>query len=142
MARLKLFLDVFSKVTTGIALGAAIYCTIFFSGGMFSEYILWQLLLTAFLTSLGVLLYTDDIKKKSMKMVCVLHYLFNNVVVIGCGIWFEWIDAGNWMQIISMAVLVAVIFGTVSVILWKKSQKEAELMNERLVQYQANAKER
>jgi hypothetical protein len=45
------------------------------------------------------------------------------------------------MQIIGMVVLVAVIFGTVSVISWKKSAKEAEMMNERLMQYQEKAKE-
>ena len=141
MARLKLLFDVFTKVTTCIVLGAAAYCTLFFSDGVFSRYLLWQLLLVSFLTSLGVLFYTDDIQKKSMKIAGVLHYLFNNVVVIGCGIWFEWIDAKNWMQIVSMVVLVAVIFGTVSVISWKKSAKEAEMMNERLMQYQEKAKE-
>lgn len=140
MARLKLLFDVFTKVTTCIVLGAALYCILFFSDGMFDEYILWQLLLVSFLTSLGVLFYTDDIQKKSMKIACVLHYLFNNVVVIGCGIWFGWIDAGKPLQIISMVVLVALIFGTVSVISWKKSQKEAEIMNERLAQYQEKAK--
>ena len=141
MARLKLLFDVFTKVTTCIVLGAAAYCTLFFSEGVFSRYLLWEIVLVAFLTSLGVLFYTDDIQKKSMKMACALHYLFNNVVVIGCGIWFGWIDAGRPLQIISMVVLVALIFGTVSVVSWKKSQKEAEIMNERLVQYQEKAKE-
>lgn len=142
MARLKLLFDVFTKVTTSIVLGAAVYCSLFFSDGIFSRHLLWELLSVSFLTSLGTLFYTDGINKKSMRVACVLHYLFNNVIVVGCGIWFEWIDAEKPLQIIGMVVLVALIFGTVSTISWKKSAKEAELMNERLVQYQEKVKER
>ena len=141
MARIKIFLDVFTKVTTCILLGAAAYCSFFFYDGMFSRHLLWELLLVSFLTCLGVLFYTDDINKKSMRIACLLHYLFNNVVVVGCGLWFEWIDAGNWLQIIGMILLVAVIFGVVSVITWKKAEKEAAMMNEKLVRYQEKGKE-
>lgn len=141
MARIKVFLDVFTKVTTCILLGAATYCSFFFYDGMFSRHLLWELLLVSFLTSLGVLFYTDDLNKKSMRLVCILHYLFNNVVVVGCGLWFGWIDTKNPLQIIGMVVLVAVIFSVVSVLSWKKAASEAEQMNERLVKYQEKGKE-
>ena len=141
MARIKVFLDVFTKVTTCILFGAAAYCSFFFYDGMFSRHLLWELLLVSFLTSLGVLFYTDDLNKKSMRLVCILHYLFNNVVVVGCGLWFGWIDAKNPLQIIGMVVLVAVIFSVVSVLSWKKAASEAEQMNERLVKYQEKGKE-
>lgn len=141
MARIKVFLDVFTKVTTCILLGAAAYCSFFFYDGMFSRHLLWELLLVSFLTSLGVLFYTDDLNKKSMRLVCILHYLFNNVVVVGCGLWFGWIDAKNPLQIVGMVVLVAVIFSVVSVLSWKKAASEAEQMNERLVKYQEKGKE-
>ena len=103
MARIKVFLDVFTKVTTCILLGAATYCSFFFYDGMFSRHLLWELLLVSFLTSLGVLFYTDDLNKKSMRLVCILHYLFNNVVVVGCGLWFGWIDAKGFCSCINYA---------------------------------------
>lgn len=136
MARLKVFFEIWTKVATGVLLAAAIYCSLFFSEGMFSRYLLWQLLLVSFLTSLGTLLYTDTLDKKSMKIACLLHYLLNNVIVVGCGIWFGWIDATDFLQIIGMVVLVAMVFAVVSVISWKKAEKEANLMNERLARYQ------
>jgi len=141
MARIKVFLDVFTKVTTCILLGAAAYCSFFFYDGMFSRHLLWELLLVSFLTSLGVLFYTDDLNKKSMRLVCILHYLFNNVVVVGCGLWFGWIDAKNPLQIVGMVVLVAVIFSVVSVLSWKRAASEAEQMNEKLARYQEKGKE-
>ncbi len=136
MSRVKVFFDVFTKVTTCILFGAAAYCSFFFYDGMFSRHLLWEILLVSFLTSLGTIFYTDDINKKTMRIVCALHYLFNNMVVVACGLWFGWIDAGNPLQIIGMVVLVAVIFSVVSVLSWKKEAKEANLMNERLTQYQ------
>jgi len=108
---------------------------------MFSRHLLWELLLVSFLTSLGVLFYTDDLNKKSMRLVCILHYLFNNVVVVGCGLWFGWIDAKNPLQIVGMVVLVAVIFSVVSVLSWKRAASEAEQMNEKLARYQEKGKE-
>ncbi len=136
MARWKGFFEIWTKVTTGVLLAAAIYCSFFYSDGMFSRHLLWELLLVSFLTSLGTLFYTDTLDKKSMKIACVLHYLLNNVIVVGCGIWFGWIDVENWLQIIGMVVLVALVFVVVSILSWKKAEKEADLMNERLVQYQ------
>lgn len=136
MARLKMFFDIWTKVTTGVLLAAATYCSFFYSDGMFSRHLLWELLLVSFLTSLGTLLYTEDINKKSMKTACLLHYLLNNVIVVGCGIWFGWIDVENWLQIIGMVILVAVVFAVVSILSWRKAEKEADLMNERLVKYQ------
>ena len=56
MARWKVFFDVWTKVTTGVLLAAATYCSFFYSDGMFSRYLLWELLLVSFLTSLGTLL--------------------------------------------------------------------------------------
>lgn len=136
MARLKLFFDIWTKVTTGVLLAAATYCSFFFSDGMFSRHLLWELLLVSFLTSLGTLFYTDTLDKKNMKIACLLHYLLNNVIVVGCGIWFGWIDVENWLQIIGMVVLVALVFAVVSILSWRKAEKEAVLMNEQLVKYQ------
>lgn len=136
MARIKVFFDVFTKVTTCVVFAVAIYCRIFFPGLNFKEDMLWQILLVSLLTSAGTLMYNDDIKKNSMKVRCIIHYLIVNVIVVGCGIWFEWFYADNLAQVIGMLILIAIIFAVVSVVSWRKVQKEAELMNQRLAEYQ------
>ncbi len=136
MARIKVFFDVFTKVTTCVVFAVAIYCRIFFPGLNFKEDMLWQILLVSLLTSAGTLMYNDDIKKNSMKVRCIIHYLMVNVIVVGCGIWFEWFYADNLAQVIGMLILIAIIFTVVSVVSWRKVQKEAELMNQRLAEYQ------
>ncbi|MBP3604543.1 MAG: DUF3021 family protein [Lachnospiraceae bacterium] len=136
MARLKVLLDVFTKVTTCVVLGVAVYCMIFFPELNFDTDIMWQILLVSFLTSAGTLMYTDDITKNSMKIRCVIHYFMVNVIVVVCGLWFEWFYADNLPQVIGMLVLIAIIYLFVSVVTWKSVMKEAELMNERLAEYQ------
>ena len=79
--------------------------------------------------------------KKSTKIRCVLHYLMVNVIVVVCGIWFEWFHTDDLAQVIGMLVLIAVIFLIVSAVSWKKVMKEADLMNRRLAEYQDHKEE-
>lgn len=141
MARLKVFFDVFTKVTTCVVFAVAIYCRIFFLGLNFKEDMLWQILFVSLLTSAGTLMYNDDIKKNSMKVRCIIHYLMVNVIVVGCGIWFEWFRTDNLAQVIGMLVLIAIIFSTVSFVSWRKVANEAQLMNQRLAEYQGKGEE-
>ncbi|MDE7232283.1 MAG: DUF3021 family protein, partial [Lachnospiraceae bacterium] len=66
----------------------------------------------------------------------ILHYIYTNAVVLGCGIWFEWFYADNPAMVLGMVVVIAMVFLLVSVIVWNKNKKMAALMNERLKGYQ------
>lgn len=138
MARLKTFLDVFTKVTTCTVAGVGVYCGIFFPGIHFGAEMMWQILLVALLTSAGTLLYNDELSKKSTKIRCVIHYLTVNIIVVVCGIWFGWFHTDDLAQVIGMLILIAVIFLIVSAVSWKKVMKEADLMNRRLAEYQGD----
>lgn len=141
MARLKMFFEVFTTVTTCVVFGVAVYCGIFFPGVQFGMEMMWQILLVSLLTSAGALMYKDELSKKSTKIRCVLHYLMVNVIVVVCGIWFNWFHTDDLDQVIGMLILIAVVFLTVSVISWKKVMKEADLMNIKLAEYQGMKKE-
>ena len=139
MERIKIWSDVFTKVVTCVTFGVIIYCMIFFPQISFGVEMLWQMLLVSFLTSAGVLLYTDDIGQKSMKIMCVIHYIAVNIIVVSCGLLFEWFYWDNLSQMIGILVVIALVFLTVSVVSWRKAMQMAELMNGRLVAYQEKA---
>lgn len=141
MARLKTFLDVFTTVTTCTVIGVGVYCGIFFPGIHFGIEMMWEILLVALLTSAGTLMYKDELSKKSTKIRCVIHYLMVNVIVVVCGIWFNWFHTDDLAQVIGMLILIAVIFFIVSVVSWKKVMKEADLMNQKLAEYQGHKEE-
>lgn len=135
MDRIKNVFDVFTKVVTCTMIGSAAYCLIFFSDATLPVSFIWQLLLCSLLTSLGTLLYTDSSLKVTI-IKCFIHYLWVNIVVVGCGIFFDWFNPNNFVQLISMLVLVAVVFLLVSAITWRKAFKMAQLLNDRLKDYQ------
>lgn len=141
MSRLRMFLDVFTKVTTCTVIGVGVYCGIFFPGIHFGAEMMWEILLVSLLTSAGTLIYKDELSKKSTKIRCVIHYLLVNVIVVVCGICFEWFHTDELVQVVGMLILIAAIFLTVSVISWRKVMKEADLMNEKLAEYQVVRKE-
>lgn len=64
------------------------------------------------------------------------HYILTNVIVLGCGFWFEWFYADNLPMVLAMLFAIAVIFVIVSAAAWKKGRRQAALMNERLRLYQ------
>lgn len=139
MKKIKDLFRVFSYVVTGVVFSTAIYVNIFWRGVPLGEGLLWEILLVSFLCSLGILLYPE--KKTSRKVMWlsrILHYVQVNVVVLGCGIWFEWFYADNLLMVLGMLLIIAVIFIAISVIAWKRAVHEAELMNERLKIYQSD----
>ncbi|MBQ8597089.1 MAG: DUF3021 family protein [Lachnospiraceae bacterium] len=136
MERIKIWFDVFTKVVTCVTFGVIVYCMIFFPQVSFGVEMLWQMLLVSFLTSAGTLLYTDDISQKKMKLMCVIHYIIVNVIVVGCGLWFEWFYLDNLPQMIGILIVIALVFLAVSVVSWKRAMQMADLMNERLSEYQ------
>lgn len=136
MERIKILFDVFTKVVTCVTFGMIVYCMLFFPGISFGIEMLWQMLLVSFLTSAGTLLYKDDIRQKNMKVMCVVHYLLVNVIVVGCGLWFGWFSLGNVPQMTGILIVIALVFLAVSAVSWKKARQMADLMNSRLSEYQ------
>lgn len=61
-----------------------------------------------------------------------LHYLLINAIVLGGGSFFGWFDIHELWQVGMMALLIAIIFVIISYYSWRKANREAENLNERL----------
>lgn len=137
MKKIKDLFFVFVCVTTCVVFVTAVYITIFWPQVSLGVEILWQILGVSCLSSFGICLYTE--KEHSSKFILIryiLHYIYTNVVVLGCGIWFGWFYADNLAMVLGMVLVIALVFLLVSVIVWKRNKKMAALMNERLKGYQ------
>ncbi|MDE6128514.1 MAG: DUF3021 domain-containing protein [Lachnospiraceae bacterium] len=129
--------NTFVYVVTAVVFGSAVYITIFWGESTLGVKLLWEILLVSFLCSLGTLMYPEkQTSKKVLWLLRALHYVLVNMVVLGCGICFEWFYADNLLMVLGMLLLIATIFVTASLILWKRAAHAAELMNERLKMYQ------
>lgn len=137
MKKLKDLFFVFVCVTTCVVFVTAVYITIFWpQTTTLKKEILWQILLVSFLSSLGIYIYPErELSGKMTLFLNILHYLETNVVVLGCGIWFEWFYADNLPMVLGMVVTIAFVFLLVYAVVWNRNKRMAERMNERLKEY-------
>ncbi len=137
MNKLKDLFYTFACVITCVVFATAIFTTIFWPNGGMGPETLWQIIFVSFLCSLGKLLYPEKEKSKGWSgWYYLLHYLAVNIIVLGCGIWFEWFYLENITMVIGMLVLIALTFLLVATIVWKRTAYLAAIMNERLKEYQ------
>ena len=137
MKKIRDLFFVFVCVTTCVVFATAVYITIFWPQVSLGVEILWQILGVSFLSSFGICLYSE--RERSSKFILIryiLHYIYTNAVVLGCGVWFGWFYADNLAMVLGMVLVIALVFLMMSVIVWKKDKKMAALMNERLKEYQ------
>lgn len=144
MKKLQFVFQAFVIINTCILFATATFTTILFPSEDISPVILWQIPFVAFLCSLSCLIYPWDNKvsdKKRTGITIFLHYLIINGIVLASGYFFDWFDVSSFSNILAMVVIITVVFVVVSVILWTKSLKEAEEMNQLLQIYQNKGKE-
>lgn len=128
----------FCMVTTGSLCVCAVYVNIFWPHDTFLKVdILWQLLALAFMCSLGNFLHPyREISRRRMAVNKCLHYLYINVVVVGCGYRFEWIEKENFFMPVVMILGILLVFSVVSFVVWRLHARESENLNQKLREYQ------
>lgn len=128
----------FCMVTTGSVFVCAVYNRIFWPHDTsLNADILWQLLALAFMCSLGNFIYPyREISRGRLLIDKVLHYLYINAVVLGCGYGFRWMDKGNVFMLIAMILGILFVFAVVSFVIWRLHAKESENLNQKLREYQ------
>lgn len=134
MKFLKMFLSFFTTITVGIV----IVCTVnvmLSSDSEIPAITMLQILLAGFATALvtTIFYYKDITSNKKLIMVIVIHYVLLCVIMIGLGVWFDWMKFslnGILMMVISVAAVYAMTFG-INFILAKK---DADAINKALEQ--------
>lgn len=136
--KIKTVLYTFAFVTTCVLFATAFFTTIFNGeSGEVGTDTLWQILGVSALCSVGSLIYPEhEVGKKAVAVLKTVHYIYVNVVVLGCGIWFGWFQADSISMVVVMVLMIGVIFLGVSAVMWKSAKNTATLLNERLAEYQ------
>lgn len=128
----------FCMITTGSVFVCAVYNKIFWPyDSSLDEDILWQLLALAFLCSMGNFLHPyKEISRRRVMAEKILHYLYINAVVLGCGYGFGWIDKDNVSMLLVMLLGILLVFVVVSFVVWRLHARESENLNWKLREYQ------
>lgn len=135
--KIKTVIYTFAFVTTCVLFATALFTTIFNQkSGVVGTETLWQILLVSGLCSAGSFIYPEyEVSKKVAVMLTIFHYVYVNIVVLVCGVWFGWFDVNNFFMVVTMVLLIAVIYIVVSAMMWKNAKNTASQMNERLEEF-------
>lgn len=68
--------------------------------------------------------------------------MYINVVVLGSGYWFGWMDIENIFMLAAMVVGILAVFMVVSFVIWRLHKRESENLNRKLSEYQAESERR
>lgn len=128
----------FCMVTTGSVLVCAVYNKVFWpQDTLLDSNILWQLLALSFVCSLGNFIHPyREISRRRAVANKGLHYLYINVVVLGSGYLFGWIDIENILMLAVMFLGILAVFAAVSFAIWRLHARESENLNRKLKEYQ------
>lgn len=128
----------FCMVTTGSVFVCAVYNKVFWPDDIFLDGdILWQLLALAFVCSLGNFIHPyREISRRRASIDKGLHYVYINVVVLGSGYLFGWIDIKNVFMLAAMVFGISAVFAVVSYVIWRLHARESENLNRKLREYQ------
>lgn len=133
------FLTIYMRVVTLVVFVSAVYIVIFW--GRKAELdvtILWEILGVSFFTSLGSIFAfpvsdsEKEISKKAMLIRNLFYFLFVNVVVLGCGFWFDWFYLSDWRMITGMEGSILFVYFSVVAISYYMESRVADRMNRKL----------
>lgn len=135
--RLKETGTLFCMITTGSTVSAALLTTFTKPTEIIFPNVIWQLLFCSFLCSLTPLLYPPGrtFPKREMIIRTLLHYVLINLIVLGCGLGFDWFEITHIPSVLFMLLSIAIIFGIALFMSWRRSVLEAQKMNEKLQEH-------
>ncbi len=143
MSLLKNMLRVFIYVTAGNTIGAAIFLTLFYRDIQFSYGFLWQFISIAAVCAFSTLIFWSrkELSKKQIAIRYVLHYVYNNFVVVGGAFLYKWLEPGQIINIAFMFFLVAAVYICIITAMFKNDEKTAEDLNKKLRKYNDSKEE-
>lgn len=138
MRKIRYLFEIFSMVTACVVIAVAFFTTVLESVAAVEPVIFWQIPCVSFLCSLGCLIYPLDrvSGKREMAIRIVAHYILINGIVLTAGFCFEWYRVDHLGSVAVMLLTIALIFGIVSALSWRKAAMDAKRMNEKLREFQ------
>lgn len=140
MRKIRFLMRIFSMVTTGVVFAVAVFTTVINPTETVDSELFWQIPLVSALCTMASLIYPWDreMGKRELIAKVLIHYILVNAVVLGSGAFFNWYNPSQFRNIGTMVLVIAIIFGVVSAISWRRSAADAARMNEKLEKYQKN----
>ena len=97
---------------------------------------MWQILILAAVCTIGSFFLPieeeKEVPRNAMLIRMILYYVYINVVVLACGVYFEWFSFSQRNQVFGMVAAIAFVFAGVLGLSYWQGSREAGRMNQRL----------
>lgn len=135
---LKKLIQSFFIITTGSLFATTIFITFLVPNDTFGVEVLWQvILISLFTTPLSFLFYSSkELSKKGALIRQAIHYLLLNLVLVGCGLTFEWFSLCELEKVLFFLALVFSVYLVVWFACFTENAKDARTLNEKIKAYQ------
>ena len=126
----------FCFINTGSMLGSASFISIFYGKAIIDSNLLWQIASVSLLIAIinTILFSRDQLNKNEFIVRTILHYILTNVVIVGGGYIFEWID-NSINQIIGLMITILCVYVFLFLTTYKSDKEAAEKLNKRISEY-------
>lgn len=134
MQRLKNVLNTYVYVTTLVVLASAVYISLFWKEAELDVGILWQILGTSLVCSLGMLVINPEkvYTRRRLLVINTIYYVYVNVAVLTAGFLFEWFYPKQSPMVAGMVVLIALVFAAVRLLIYFEERKTADQIMQKL----------
>ena len=133
--KLDMFINLFTRITTGIFLFSGIYILIFFGTepGLSIIYVFAIIGMSALFALVRTLIYKEDTISKKAKLIQeICFFLFVNAVVLAAGFVLRWFNVKNLKTVVGMEITIFAVYFSVMIITYTMEVRIADKMNKKL----------
>lgn len=133
--KITLFLNIFTRISTGIFFFSGIYIAIFFGfePELSVAYIFVILGLSAIFALGRLLVFQDETASKKIKLIQeICYFCFVNIIVLVVGFFSHWFSLSNVKTVIGMEVTILTVYITTMFITYRIEANTASKLNEKL----------
>ncbi len=136
------FVQKYCISTTATVFVCEVYISLFWPDALLRHDILWQILLLCFVCCLCDFIHPfQETDRKRILFNSGIRYLYINLVVLGGGHIFQWIDIENGMMLAVAMLEILFVTIMVYVMTWKMHKKESERLNRKLQEYRQESRQ-
>lgn len=129
--------QMFFVINTGVTIGTSIFITFLQRDAELGVEILWQMIAVSLVTAFSsIILYSrNELNKKQILIRTVVHYISINIIVLGSGFLFDWVDGGESIKVIGLIVCIFIVYIFVWLNMYKSDEKMAKRLNQKIREY-------
>lgn len=134
---IKEIVQMFFVINTGVTIGTSIFITLLQRDAKLGVEILWQMIAVSLVTAFSsIILYSrNELNKKQILIRTVIHYIAINIIVLGSGFIFNWVDGGEATKVIGLIVCIFIVYIFVWLNMYKSDAKMAKRLNQKIREY-------